>query len=71
MGNALSFAFGGAETRGQVQIKKEHQGGRNHPGGTEEGYEDYAGYAARRLPPGVVSGSALKILIDAVVSNFS
>lgn len=36
MGNALSFAFGWAKTRGQVQIKKEHQGGRNHPGVTKE-----------------------------------
>jgi hypothetical protein len=40
VGNALSFAFGWANTREQVQIKKEHQGGRNHPGGTKEGYED-------------------------------
>jgi hypothetical protein len=55
----------------QIQIKKEHQGGRNHPGGTKEGYEDSAGYAARRLPPGVVSGSALKMLIGRVAWNFS
>ena len=71
MGNALSFAFGWVDIQGQVQIKKKHQGGRNHPGGTKEGYEDSAGNAARRLPPGVVSGSALMLLIDPAAWYFS